>query len=110
VHTLQIPSRIAGCEVHILSGESNTVFYLCSSEPDCGMASWEAQKYFKQLISGVVSVFHPVSFLLQVIVYISSSIINKRHYVLCTICYKNLKMGNNLLGRKCLAWHEGCSL
>lgn len=22
-------------------------------EPDCGMASWEAQKYFKQLISGV---------------------------------------------------------
>jgi hypothetical protein len=26
-------------------------------EPDCGMASWEAQKYFKQLIAGVVSEF-----------------------------------------------------
>ena len=26
-------------------------------EPDVGMAQWEAQKYFKELISGVVSVY-----------------------------------------------------
>lgn len=57
--------------------ESNTAFHLCYSEPDCGMASWEAQKYFKQLISGVVSGYHLVSFLLQVIVYMSSIIITK---------------------------------
>jgi hypothetical protein len=57
--------------------ESNTAFHLCSSEPDCGMASWEAQKYFKQLISGVVSGLHLVYFLPRVIVYMYSVIITK---------------------------------
>jgi hypothetical protein len=68
---------------YYLCVETKTAFNLCYSEPDCGMASWEAQKYFKQLISGVVSAFLVMSFLLQVIIYMSSVTVTKdTHHVL----------------------------
>jgi hypothetical protein len=51
--------------------KSNQTFHLCYPEPDCGMASWEAQKYFKQLIAGVVSEFLvSLYFMQQISIYI----------------------------------------
>lgn len=69
---------------YYVSVESNASFYVYCSEPDCGMASWEAQKYFKQLISGVVSEFlvSLLSFLLEVVICLPIVIITKYNLLL----------------------------